>query len=1382
MFPYRFSNLLILNIIFFLTFISTSVDVWANVTLFQEARNESISLLRLIGSSVSAFVKFLYLLTLVKNSESQIINIAGINAETERFLQHSSTTSDASLGVANKDSGILSSLTFSWVWSLMIKGRRGDINDVGDTYELPVSLQVEDVSRTLQLALDNVIGERRNEFDEAVTGNILLKALINAFGAEFFLYGIFKLISTVIQFGGPILLSHLLMFIETPHESILHGYLYAFGIFSSAVCAAFANCHFLYAMVKVKTKIGGSLATAVYRKILNVSSYNLSSLSSGEVLDLMHLDVARVLEFCDYFHECWSLPLQVLIALYLVYNQVGLAFLACILLTLILIPLTYITCSKILKYEVIFFKFKDERVKFMNEILKGIRIIKLCAWDLHFRNKVQSIRFKEMKLLKINKYLDAICVFFWQNTPTIMAVSVFMMYTLLGNQLTAAKVFTCLALFDLLIAPLNDFSWSLLCIMDSWISLKRIQKLMRLPNSDYDEYYQFSASSENTEITFHDATFLWKNPNVRQQDNASNSDDDINSVLNERKNILNDETSPRVDDFNTKCHGKQNFCLDELSFTVHEGDLIGIIGKIGSGKTSLMCALLSEMYKVEGEITVSEEKRRSGFGIFMQESWIQHGTIRDNILFGKDYDKQMYDAVISACALVEDLKIWKSGDLTQVGENGVTLSGGQKARLTLARAIYQDKDVYLLDDPFSAVDADVAKHIYVKCIRGMLKQKTVFLSTHHHRYLCDADHIIVMEDGKIINQGCPDVILKFLDTRGFSEEESDCGKNDVILDEDKQEDDLMQKETKEYGAVKANVYKTYWNAIGTGVGMLICLMLILMQTSQSSMELWLAHWVSKAEEHNDNGNISSNSTTSDDTMYYLTVYGSIGASNSIFTFARAFLAAFGGIQAAIWIHDKLLSSIMKARVGFFESTPVGRILNRFSSDLTIIDHILPYYAQMLSRNVFLLFGSLFVIVYSIYWIVLIIIPLAVIYYFIQRFYRKTSRELSRIKSIKLSPIYTLFSETLSGHIVIRAFEERNSFCKVIMRYITDYRRAFFSTSMATVWLLFYLEMIGVLLVGSISAFVIVKHHFSSVSSGFIGLAISSSFAVNSTLKDLVIYFASVEKHMVSVERANEYIEQTVSESDDGIIDLPTRWPECGVVRFCNIYLRYRENLPFVLKDINFEAKPAEKIGIVGRTGSGKSSLLSLLFRMVDHQTGDIYIDDVNIDDLKLSDLRSKITIIPQDPFLFSGTIRENIDPRGEHTDSEIWNALESCQLRHMVQNRLGGLDGNVGEQGKELSSGQKQLLCLARAIITNAKVLCIDEATASVDRETDRLIQETIRKVFKDNTVLTIAHRIDTIMHCDRMLVLSEGRIVEFDTPGNLLQNDESVFYNLYHK
>ncbi|XP_015763601.1 PREDICTED: multidrug resistance-associated protein 7-like [Acropora digitifera] len=990
------------------------------------------------------------------------------------------------------------------------------------------------------------------------------------------------------------------------------GYYYAGALFLTTCCSAFINSQFNYWVNKIGLKIRAVVITTVYNKALCVSLTTLSAFSSGEVVNFMSTDTDRVVNFAPSFHQFWSLPFQIAVALYLLHQQVGVSFLAGLSFAVLLVPVNRWLAKKIQKLSQEMMAQKDNRVKMMNEILHGIRVIKFYAWEKNFEAKIKSLRTAELKSLRGRKYLDAWCVYFWATTPVIISILTFTTYALLGNKLTAAKVFTSVALFNMLISPLNAFPWVLNGLMEAWVSLNRIQAFLSLENLDLTGYYQqlehsdIAEMSNALEIMICNGHFSWK-----QQEKIG--EEEVFSTTGELTNI---------------------------TLPVKKGQFIGVIGKVGSGKSSLLAAITAEMEKRLGEIFVKQLER--GFGLAAQEPWIQHGTVKENILFGKAFDVEKYMAVIRACALDEDLQMLPAGDETEIGENGVTLSGGQKARVALARAVYQDKEVYLLDDPLAAVDAHVAAHLFHHCIMGLLQNKTRILCTHHTHFLSAADLVVVMDGGSVTHCGPPEEILQAEQIMSSIVELPDereaggdnKGKKMVeSKDEETMDEGLVKEEEKEKGVVKLHVYKSYWFAIGSCLATSILLSLLLMQ-GEGNKE------VSKIKRRTPSLKTKRSSEKS----------GSDSAADLCLRFVVL-------------------------------SLQIGRIINRFSSDLYSIDDSLPFILNIFLAQAFGVAGTVVITCYGLPWFILVLVPLVLMYYYIQNYYRRTSRELKRLMSVTLSPIYAHFSETLSGLTTIRALRD-----EVRFKLENEFR----------------LE--------------------TNQRANFCALMVTS--------------FTETEKQMVSVERAVQYIEDVIPEhSPRGSVI--SSWPQLGQLTFRNVSLIYRVGLPHSLRVVGFSTMAGEKVGIVGRTGSGKSSLFQVLFRMVPGYKGDVVLDGINTAMVPLHILRSRLGIIPQDAFLFSYSIWFSHD---------CFTCIQPPRLSYFHQ------------------------------------VLCIDEATASVDLETDKLMQQTIREEFSESTVLTIAHRLDTIMKSDRVLVMDRGTVVEFDNPKVLLGSKRSFFYGLVHK
>ncbi|XP_062869541.1 ATP-binding cassette sub-family C member 10 [Trichomycterus rosablanca] len=1281
--------------------------------------------------------------------------------------------------VAEDGASCISRLLYLWLNVQLRQGQCGEIERPSDILQLPKRLRTKAVtqhfSRCWAECLSSTGSRASGNQQDGLYSQIqpeelseernqqevkLFRVLHKAFGRRYYLLGVLKLFASLLAFAGPLLLSWLVGFMENEGAPLSTGIWCAVGLFSITFLAAFLRNLFGFEVSKVALEARAAVVSTIYAKALRVSGSALARFNTGEVVNFMSTDTDRLVNFFNSFHDVWCLPFQFALALYLLYLQVGIAFLGGLAVAILLVPLNKVLAARILENNKHMLSHKDSRVKLMTEVLFGIRVLKFYNWEQHIAEKINQSRKKELSHLKILKYLDAVCVYTWAALPVVISILTFITYVLLGNTLTAAKVFTTLALVGMLILPLNAFPWVLNGTLEAKVSLDRIQHFLRLRDQDFSAYYsQVSPEDPLSAIQLTQASFSWKRP---------------------------DDPRPESEAGDTSPSG--SLYLQNLNLSVKKGSLVVVVGKVGCGKSSLLAAMIGELNRCGGAVHV--QGREQGFGLAMQEPWIQHATVRDNILFGKDFDSGFYQTVLEACALTDDLNILPHGDQTEVGENGVTLSGGQKSRLALARAVYMDKDIYLLDDPLAAVDADVAHHLMEKCILGILRNKTRILCTHRVEFVKKADMVVLMDSGTVVKTGTPSEVLSLVkDVPKDSKNKSNMKEKGAANEEEEEEQTnvlisnevltSMTEEQKQMGGLAWTVYQSYWRAVGGCMAASVLFSLFLMQGSKNVSDWWLSHWISNLKDNrselasltagplsalvllsphrlvfpvqvrdsNSFGNMSS------ELKFYMTVYGSLAAANTFFTAARAFLFAYGAIHAATVIHKRLLNNVLKATMTFFDTTPLGRLLNRFSSDIYSIDDSLPFVLNILLANVFGLLGMLVVMSYGLPWVLLPLVPLGVLYYQTQRFYRHSSRELKRLCSLTLSPIYSHFSETLSGLATVRAsghtarFEEENE------RRLDQNLRCVFISNAAMQWLDIRLQMIGVTVVTGISVIAVIQHQIRSVDPGMVGLALSYALSITNLLSGLIFSFVQTEMQLVSVERTEEYSTCIPLEPQDGKTEVSATWPEHGRVEFDGAVLAYRPGLPNALDGVSLVVMPE-----------------------LNH--GRILLDGKDISEVRLSQLRSKLAIIPQDPFLFSSSVRENLDPCCLHLDHQLLDALNQCHLGDVVQ-RIGGLDAAVGERGKCLSVGQRQLLCLARALLTEANVLCIDEATASVDHKTDMLLQKTIRERFKGRTVLTIAHRLNTIMDSDRILVMHAGKVVEFDSPATLCQRQDSVFQKL---
>uniref|UniRef100_A0A8C3AL27 Multidrug resistance-associated protein 1 n=1 Tax=Cyclopterus lumpus TaxID=8103 RepID=A0A8C3AL27_CYCLU len=1170
----------------------------------------------------------------------------------------------------------------------------------------------------------------------------LFWALCRTFGPYFFISCLYKIIQDVLMFVGPEILRLLIRFVNNSSAPYWHGYFYAALLFictcvQSLILQKYFHVCFVSGM-RLRTAIIG----AVYRKALVISSAARRTSTVGEMVNLMSVDAQRFMDLITYINMIWSAPLQVVLALYFLWQNLGPSVLAGVAVMVLMVPINAVIAMKTKTYQVAQMKSKDNRIKLMNEMLNGIKVLKLYAWELAFKDKVSKIRESELRVLKKTAYLGAMSSFTWICAPFLVALSTFTVYVLIDekNVLDAQKAFVSLALFNILRFPLN----MLPMVISSMVQVSVPPLLSPLFHSSHS-------------ISMVDGVFSWSRAE-----------------------------SPT---------------LKRLNVCIPEGSLVAVVGHVGSGKSSLLSALLGEMDKLEGTVAV-----KGSVAYVPQQAWIQNATLKDNIMFGQERRQTWYQRVVEACALQPDLEILPAGDDTEIGEKGVNLSGGQKQRVSLARAVYCDRAVYLLDDPLSAVDAHVGKHIFEQVVgpQGLLKNKTRVLVTHGLSYLPQTDLILVMVEGEITEMGSYQHLMategafaEFQRTYAAVDHNNDDGKiaflftatcvssspvgssvsklcqkneEDKVLGEKAKQPEvgkLTEPDKASTGLVKLSVFGSYLKAIGV---ILSCISLLLFLT-QNLVSLFSNYWLSLwTDDPVVNG-------TQPNRLMRLGVYGALGLSQGVSVFGYSLSTSIGGILASRCLHQSMLYDVLRSPMSFFERTPSGNLVNRFAKEMDTIDTVIPSIIKMFMGSMFNVMGSCIIILIATPLVAIIIPVLGLLYFFVQRFYVASSRQLKRLESVSRSPIYTHFNETLLGTSVIRAFGEQERFIRESDQCVDHNQKAYYPSIVANRWLAVRLEFVGNCIVSFAALFAVIARE--SLSPGIMGLSISYALQLTSSLTWLVRMSSEVETNIVAVERVKEYSDtEKEAEWTHEPSSLPTGWPTEGCIEIRGLGLRYRHDLDLAIRNITIKIHQGEKVGIVGRTGAGKSSLTLALFRIIEASEGQIFIDGVDIAQLGLHELRSRITIIPQDPVLFSGSLRMNLDPFESFSDEEVWRSLEYSHLKSFVSGLPNKLSHECSEGGENLSVGQRQLLCLARALLRKTKILVLDEATAAVDMETDNLIQSTIRSQFEDCTVLTIAHRLNTIMDYTRVLVLDKGEMAEFDSPSNLLAQ-RGAFYKM---
>uniref|UniRef100_A0A670HW53 ATP binding cassette subfamily C member 10 n=1 Tax=Podarcis muralis TaxID=64176 RepID=A0A670HW53_PODMU len=1045
---------------------------------------------------------------------------------------------------------------------------------------------------------------------------------------------------------------------------------------------------------KIRTAVTG----LVYKKALNLSSSSRKKYTTGETVNLMTADIQQLTELAVNLNLLWSAPFQILLAITFLWQELGPSVLAGVSVLLLVLPANAFFAVKVKQLQKSQMKSKDKQIKLLSEILHGIKILKLYAWEPSYQKKIVDIREREIDVLKSSGYLTTFSMLTLTCIPFLVSLTTFGVYFLLDeeNVLTAAKVFTSISLFNILRLPLFDLPTAISGIAQS-VSVN---------------LSCFVSELQDHAFRFVNASFRWEKIGAPT--------------------------------------------LNKLNLEIPEGSLVAVVGQVGAGKSALLSAVLGEMEKTGGTA-----QRKGSVAYVSQQAWIQNTTLRENILFGLELNKLYYEKVLEACALLPDLEQLPAGDQTEIGERGVNISGGQKQRVSLARAVYSSADLYLLDDPLSAVDVHVGKHLFEKVIgpSGLLKNKTRILVTHNLAILSQTDIVVMMEDGRITEMGSYKDLLsrranfaELIQTFGGGKEDEE-----MPSVSSRQQNRFVQANLRSF--VLMSVVLKYLQAFGWSWVWLTVAAYIGQNVVAIGQNLWLSTWTTEAKE------IKDYTEWKQLRNYKLSIYGLLGFLQGLLVCCGAYVLTRGSLSASRSLHHQLLDSVLHLPLQYFETNPIGQIINRFTK-----------VRNKYSLSVLYVVGTILVIVYTSPLFILGVIPLGYLYFTVQRYYIASSRQIRRLSGATQTPIISHFSETLVGVSTIRAFGHQERFLNQNKDVVNENMVCFYNNVISSRWLAVRLEFLGNLMV--FLAALLAVFAGSKVDSATVGLSITYALNITQSLNFWVRKACEIETNAVAIERVCEY-EKTDKEAPWILSNRPpVGWPKEGIIQFVNFQARYRPDLDLALRDVTFQSCKEEKIGIIGRTGAGKSTLTNSLFRIIERAGGKIIIDGIDISTIGLHDLRGNLNIIPQDPVLFSGTLRSNLDPLGRYSDLELWDALELCDLKNFVQSLPKKLLHEISEGGENLSMGQRQLVCLARALLRKTKVLILDEATASVDMETDNQVQSTIRSEFHNCTVLTIAHRLHSILDSDRVLVLNSGRIAEFDTPARLLQQ-KGIFYEM---
>ncbi|XDA80090.1 hypothetical protein R6Z07M_010050 [Ovis aries] len=1244
---------------------------------------------------------------------------------------------------------VCSCLFFWWLNPLFKIGHKRKLEE-DDMYSVLPEDRSQHLGEELQGYWDQEVSRAQKDAREPS----LTKAILKCYGKSYLVLGMLTFLEEGTRVVLPVFLGKMVSYVENydPTDSAaLHGaYGCAAGLSACVLVWAVLHHLYFYHMQRVGMRLRVAVCHMIYRKSLCLSSSAMGKTTTGQIVNLLSNDVNRFDQVTMFLHYLWVGPLQVIAVTALLWMEIGMSCLAgmAVLIILLLLQSCFGKLFSSLRSKTA--ALTDDRISTMSEVISGIKTIKMNAWEKSFIDHISRLRKKEIsKILKIS-YLRGMNLASFFAVSKIMIFVTFITNELLDNLITASQVFVVVTLFEALrFSSTLYFPMAVEKVSEAVVSIQRIKNFLLL-----DEIPQLNTQLASDGKRIVDMSYF-----TASWDKKSGTP-----------------------------------TLQDLFLFARPGELLAVVGPVGAGKSSLLRAVLGELPPSQGQVSV-----HGRIAYVPQQPWVFSGTVRSNILFGKKYEEDRYEEVIKACALGEDLQLLEDGDQTVIGDGGTPLSEGQKARVSLARAVYQNADIYLLDDPFSAVDVEVSRHLFEQCICQALREKITILVTHQWQYLKAASRILILKGGTIVQCGTYigllesgvdfDFLLKRNEEEPSPDLESSTLKNESRplmrgaapeLQDTENIEVTLPLEDRLEGKVGIKTYNDYFTA---GAKWFILIFLILVniaaQVAYVLQDWWLSYWANLQSDLYFGVYGKGETVVMLHLNWYLRAYSGLTVSTILFGITRSLLIFYVLVNSSQTLHNKMLWSILRAPVLFFCRNPIGRILNRFSKDIGHMDDLLPLIFQDFIQTLLLVVGVVGVMVAAIPWTAIPVIPLGIIFFVLQWYFLRTSREVKRLECTTRSPVFSHLASSLRGLWTIRAYKAEQRFQELFDAYQDLHSEAWFLLLTTSRWLAVYLDVICAIFATAVAfgALILVE----TLDLGQVGLVLSLTFTFTGMFQWCVRQSAEVENMMISVERGIEYTDlEKEAPWELEHRPLPS-WPHGGEIDFYHINFRYSLDRPLVLKNLRVPTAPREKLGIVGRTGAGKSSLIAALFRLSEPE-GRIWIDGLWTSDIGLHDLRKKMSVALQEPVLFTGTMRKNLDPFNEYLEEELWNVLEEVQLKEAIKALPSGLDTELAESGLNLSVGQRQLVCLARTVLRKNQILILDKATSNVDPRTDEFIQKKIREKFTQCTVLTITHRLSTVIDCERILVLDSWRRREFARPYDLLQNTDSLFYKMVQK
>ncbi|XP_025765040.1 ATP-binding cassette sub-family C member 8 isoform X3 [Oreochromis niloticus] len=1363
---------------------------------------------------------------------------------------------------------LLSKATYWWMNTFITSAHKRPI-DLKVIGKLPIAMR----------ALTNYIKLRKAFEDQKRPQGIapqgpkwIWQALRKAFGRPLILSITFRFLADLLGFAGPLCISGIVHHISKDNRTIQppikllgiyfisskefleNAYVLAVLLFFALLLQRTFLQASYYVAIETGINLRGAIQTKIYNKIMRLctSTMSMGELTVGQICNLVAIDTNQLMWFFFLCPNLWAMPVQIVVGVILLYYLLGISALIGATVIAVLAPVQYFVATKLSQTQKSTLEYSSERLKKTNELLRGIKLLKLYAWERIFCDSVEETRVKELTSLQAFALYTSISIFMNAAIPIAAVLTTFVVHVHISEDadLSPAVAFASLSLFHILVTPLFLLSSVVRSTVKALVS---VQKLSEFFSSDEIGDEQEPKATLPTGSSNHNQNRYQAVP-LKVVNRKRPSRDDWNNYGSEG-NHEGDGPFQDVDQdicikisngYFTWVDGAPT--LSNVDIKIPFGKLTMIVGQVGCGKSSLLLAALGEMQRVSGTVTWNslpnlesegdesptdkdaagdgDIRKRGPVAYASQKAWLLNATVVENITFEMPMIKSRYKAVIEACSLQPDIDILPQGDQTEIGERGIILSGGQKQRISVARALYQQTNVVFLDDPFSALDIHLSDHLMQDGILKLLREekRTVVLVTHKLQYLPHADWIIAMKDGTIQTEGTlkdiqnsepelfeqwktlmnrqdqefeketvaesmTDIERKNLRRAMYSREAARTEEDEeATLMFDRAEESVESEDDDNLSQVMRQRATIPWRSCGTylsSAGLLLLSLLLLSQLLKHSLmvaiDYWLAHWTSHVIAAKKDASAHNCTVVQDcgfSHSWYLSVFSVLCCLGIVLCLATSVAVEWTGLKAAKELHHNLLNKIILAPMRLFETTPLGSILNRFSTDTNTIDQHIPTTLECLSRSTLLCVSALGVISYVTPVFLIALLPLAVTCYFIQKYFRMASRDLQQLEDSTQLPLLSHFSETVEGLTTIRALRYEPRFRQRLLQFTDANNIASLFLTAANRWLEVRMEYIGacVVLVAAVAS--ITNSLYDQLSPGLVGLGLTYALMVSNYMNWMVRNLADMEVQLGSVKRINGLL-KTEPENYEGLLtvsQVPDGWPRQGEIKIQNLSVRYDATLKPVLKNVNAHINPGQKVGICGRTGSGKSSFSLAFFRMVDMFEGRIVIDNIDISKLPLQTLRSRLSIILQDPILFSGTIRFNLDPEMKATDEMLWEALEIAQLKPVVKSLPGGLDAIVTEGGENFSQGQRQLFCLARAFVRKSSILIMDEATASIDMATESILQKVVMTAFADRTVVIIAHRVHTILNADLVIVMKRGIILEYDRPQALLDKEDSVF------